>query len=151
MNKTKSLLSCTVLVLSVVSCDTERSPPTADLEAPDVSATDLVWAVNVGGPAYTGIDGTEFLAEESVTGGEIGTMKTVKGSQDAFLYKSYREGDIRVAHPLPDGTYDITFHFAEPKDYAGSVNASSTPSPKTSESSMISMSCSSGMARSSPR
>ena len=107
--------------LLLAGCDsTRQAKDVADSEAVeiDVSVTDLVWAVNVGGPAYTGIDGTEFLAEESVSGGEIGTMKTVKGSQDPFLYKSYREGDIQVAHPLPDGTYDVTFHFAEPKEYA---------------------------------
>ena len=81
--------------------------------------TDLVWAINVGGPAFTGMDGTEYAAEESLSGGDVGTMETVKGSQDAFLYKSYREGDIRVDHAIGNGTYDITFHFAEPRDYAG--------------------------------
>ena len=91
-----------------------------DSESPGAAGdSDLVWAINVGGPAYTGIDGTEYAPEESVSGGEIGTMETVKGSQDAFLYKSYREGDIRIAHPIANGTYDITFHFAEPKEYAG--------------------------------
>ncbi|MGB5257825.1 MAG: family 16 glycosylhydrolase [Woeseiaceae bacterium] len=87
----------------------------ADAEA----GTDLVWAINVGGPAFTGIDGTEYAPEESVSGGEIGSMETVKGSQDAFLYKSYREGDIRIAHPIANGTYDITFHFAEAREYGG--------------------------------
>jgi beta-glucanase (GH16 family) len=81
--------------------------------------TDLVWAINVGGPAFTGIDGTEYAAEESVSGGEVGSMETVKGSQDAFLYKSFREGDIRVDRAIDNGTYDITFHFAEPREYAG--------------------------------
>ena len=35
----------------------------------DNSETDLVWAVNIGGPAHTGSDGTRFAAEESVSGG----------------------------------------------------------------------------------
>ena len=78
--------------------------------------TDLVWAVNVGGPAYEGIDGTQYKAEESISGGTVGQMETVKGSQDAFLYQSYREGDVEIAHSIADGTYDITFHFAEPAD-----------------------------------
>jgi beta-glucanase (GH16 family) len=77
------------------------------------------WAVNVGGLAYTGADGTEYLAEESVSGGSIGRMEAVKGSQDEFLYLSYRAGDIEVAHPIANGTYDITFHFAEPDDIEG--------------------------------
>ena len=81
---------------------------------PQSVETDLVWAVNVGGSAYTGIDGTEYVGEESVSGGEIGEMEQVKGSQDALLYKTYREGDIRVAQAIANGIYDITFHFAEP-------------------------------------
>ena len=80
-------------------------------------ATDLVWAVNVGGPAFTGMDGTRYVAEESVTGGTVGTMEIVKGSQDPFLYETFREGDIQIARPIANGTYDITFHFAEPRDY----------------------------------
>jgi len=109
-----------IVGLLLVSCDSARQenvvvqPGVAETNA---VKTDLVWAINVGGPAYEGIDGTPFAAEESVRGGDIGQMKTVKGSQDAFLYKSYREGDITVAHAIDIGTYDITFHFAEPKDY----------------------------------
>ncbi len=80
--------------------------------------TDLVWAVNVGGPAFVGIDGTRYEAETSVRGGERGEMAMVKGSQDAFLYRSYREGDIEIAHPIANGTYDVTFHFAEPDENA---------------------------------
>jgi beta-glucanase (GH16 family) len=78
--------------------------------------TDLVWAVNVGGPAYEGIDGTQYETESSVSGGTVGRMEIVKGSQDVPLYQTYREGDIEVAHPIANGTYDITFHFAEPDD-----------------------------------
>ena len=76
------------------------------------------WAVNVGGPAYSGIDGTDYAAEAGISGGTIGRMDIVKGSQDPDLYRSYREGDVRVARALPNGRYDITFHFAEPEDAA---------------------------------
>ena len=78
--------------------------------------TDLVWAVNVGGPAYEGIDGAFYTAEASVTGGDVGKMENVKGSQDPTLYQTYRQGDIVVEHPVSNGTYDITFHFAEPDE-----------------------------------
>lgn len=81
--------------------------------------TDLAWAMNVGGPAYEGIDGTYYEAESSVSGGKIGQLAKVKGSQDPFLYQSYRQGDIEIARPLPNGMYDITLHFAEPDDIAG--------------------------------
>jgi len=78
--------------------------------------TDLVWAVNVGGPAYEGVDGTKYVTEESIVGGTVAPIPVVKGSQDPALYKTYREGDIEIAHPIANGTYDITFHFAEPAD-----------------------------------
>lgn len=76
----------------------------------------LVWAANVGGPAYVAADGTPYEAEASVQGGTVGRMHEVKGSQDPDLYRSYREGDVRVDRAVPEGTYDITFHFAEPGD-----------------------------------
>ena len=40
-------------------CDSEKS------------GTDLVWAVNVGGPDFTGTDGTLYVAEEFVSGGKL--------------------------------------------------------------------------------
>lgn len=81
--------------------------------------SDLVWAINVGGGAYDGVDGTRYAAEESVQGGAAGRMERVKGSQDPTLYETYRTGDIRISRTIPDGTYDLTFHFAEPDDVAG--------------------------------
>ncbi|MEM9055835.1 MAG: family 16 glycosylhydrolase [Pseudomonadota bacterium] len=83
------------------------------------SAGDLVWAVNVGGPAYRAVDGTLFEADNSMAGGTVGQVDGIKGSQDAPLYETYREGDVRVARALPDGVYDVTFHFAEPADLGG--------------------------------
>ena len=81
--------------------------------------SDLAWAMNVGGPAYEGIDGVHYEAESSISGGNIGQLVKVKGSQDPFLYQSYREGDIEIAHELPNGSYDVTLHFAEPDEIAG--------------------------------
>jgi hypothetical protein len=83
---------------------------------PDIASD---WAVNVGGPAYTGADGTVYLADESINGGIIGQLEAVKGSQDEFLYQSYREGDIEISHSIANGIYDITLHFAEPEDIEG--------------------------------
>jgi beta-glucanase (GH16 family) len=76
------------------------------------------WAVNIGGPAYTAVDGTEFAAEESVSGGRTAAMDIVIGSQDPQLYRAYRSGDVRIARPLADGSYDLTFYFAEPEEIA---------------------------------
>jgi len=101
---TKSLI---ILIFSLVGCSSAE---------PD---TDLVWAVNVGGPAYQGIDGTDYQAEESVAGGTIENLPNVKGTQDPTLYQSYRRGDITVSRTIANGVYDITFHFAEPDDIEG--------------------------------
>jgi len=84
----------------------------------ETSETDLVWASNIGGPAYMAVDGTSYAAEQSVSGGNVGEIDSIKGTQDDFLYQSYREGDIRIARAMPNGIYDITFHFAEPNDVA---------------------------------
>ena len=120
MRKIDALLGAMVFALLLGACDVSRdNDVVAPSDAPEFSAavTDHAWAINVGGPEYLGIDGTRYAAEESVTGGEIGTMETVKGSQDAFLYESYREGDIRIARPIANGSYDVTFHFVEPRNY----------------------------------
>ncbi len=77
------------------------------------------WAINVGGPAYTGVDGTRFEAERFVKGGVIGTLDEVLGSQDPTLYRSYRAGDIRIERALANGLYDVTLHFAEPDELGG--------------------------------
>jgi beta-glucanase (GH16 family) len=76
----------------------------------------VVWAVNVGGDEASGVDGVEYRADESISGGEIGILDKTKGSQDGVLYESYRIGDIEVRHPIQNGLYDIIFKFAEPAD-----------------------------------
>ncbi len=83
---------------------------------PEPGGSDVVWAVNVGGPAYAGLDGTIYSAEISVTGGTAGSIAAVKGTQDPLLYRTYRSGDVRIEHALANGVYDLTFHFAEPDD-----------------------------------
>jgi hypothetical protein len=54
-----------------------------------VAATDPAWAVNVGGGAYTGVDGTVYEAESSVQGGNVGEIAAAGSTQDAYLYQSY--------------------------------------------------------------
>lgn len=74
----------------------------------------VVWAVNVGGDGYRSTDGIHFVADEAVTGGESGSIHGVEGAQDDRVYRSYRLGQLRLKKPLPNGAYDLTFHFAEP-------------------------------------
>ena len=62
--------------LTLSACGTEKSDG------------DFEWAVNVGGQAYTAVDGTRFVAEEHVTGGDPGSIPEVKGASDVELYRS---------------------------------------------------------------
>ncbi len=101
---TKSLI---ILIPALVGCNSAE---------PD---TDLVWAVNVGGPANQGIDGTYYEAEESIAGGAVEHLQSVKGTQDPTLYQSYRRGEVTLSRAIANGDYDITFHFAEPDDIEG--------------------------------
>ena len=74
-----------------------------------------MWAVNAGGEAYVGKDGTAYAADAATIGGATGTIAGIRGSQDPTLYETYRTGEIVVAYPLPAGAYDLTLHFAEPE------------------------------------
>ena len=81
--------------------------------------TDVVWAVNVGGTEYVGVDGISYQADTALTpliAGEIGRIETIKGSQDSFIYQSFRSGDVAIKQPIKNGLYDIIFKFAEPDD-----------------------------------
>lgn len=111
MNQMVSLAVFALVSLAMAGCQQAPSPPLVE--------ADLVWAVNVGGDEYDGVEGTSFAAETSVSGGDVGTMELVKGSQDPGLYQTFRTGDIEIAHPLRNGLYDITFHFAEPEPKQG--------------------------------
>jgi beta-glucanase (GH16 family) len=84
------------------------------------------WAVNVGGDRYVGVDGTEYMPDSSISGGTLGTLEAVKGSQDELLYATYREGDMAVTRPMANGVYDITLHFAEPDDVPGGTRVFDT-------------------------
>jgi hypothetical protein len=102
--KVMNIVTKSLIILVLAGCSSAESD------------SDLVFAMNVGGEAYHGVDGTLYAAEESVSGGEIHRLASVKGSQDPILYQTYRRGNIVIAHPIEDGVYDVTFHFAEPDD-----------------------------------
>lgn len=122
MKKILSFLMLTSAGLALIGCGPDSGQPNMQQPVSNQTVdteTDLVWAVNVGGPAYVGIDGTQYEAESSISGGAIGQMDVVKGSQDPALYQTYREGNIKVARPLANGIYDISLHFAEPEDVEG--------------------------------
>jgi beta-glucanase (GH16 family) len=99
----------------ITSCDSKEMPiDNTTNHKPHLDS--IVWAVNVGGDAYESSDGVHYLADDFDLGGEIAHMATVVGSQDNTLYQSYRIGDLKVSHVIPNGTYDLQFRFAEPFD-----------------------------------
>lgn len=123
-------ISLLVMLSLGVACATPKTPKPTDpqrrakanaakAKGASVSARQLVWAVNVGGKAYRSVDGTPFEADSAVAGGDVRALQTVKGSQDPQLYRSYRVGAITIAKPIPNGRYDVTFHFAEPERVKG--------------------------------
>lgn len=109
LTRSTAAVACVLLA----SCGASGTDPVQETDSP------RAWAVNVGGPAHTGIEGTGYAAEAGISGGTIGRMETVKGSQDPELYRTYRRGDIEIAQPIANGSYDITFHFAEPDPVEG--------------------------------
>ncbi|MEM9334715.1 MAG: family 16 glycosylhydrolase [Pseudomonadota bacterium] len=116
----KTIVPFLLTAALLVGCGTETAQPEPAAEVPASQAdTSFIWATNVGGDAYVGIDGVEYEAESSVSGGTVGTMDKVKGSQDPTLYQSFREGEITVDKALPNGRYDVTFHFAEHTEIGG--------------------------------
>ena len=91
-----------------------------------VATPDPGWAVNVGGDRYVAVDGTEYAPDSSISGGVVATLDAVKGSQDAPLYETYREGDMEISRSMANGVYDITLHFAEPDDVPGGTRVFDT-------------------------
>ena len=77
------LVVVVVVALAVAAPGCGTQPP----------GTNPVWAVNVGGPAYDGVDGTQYEAEAFVSGGSTASLRRVKGSQDPELYLLWQLAD----------------------------------------------------------
>ncbi|MEE4164058.1 MAG: family 16 glycosylhydrolase [Woeseiaceae bacterium] len=86
---------------------------------PHTAAAEFHRGINLAGPAYTAVDGTTFAAEAHAEGGRVVHIDRVKGVQNQALFRDCRVGDVTVAMPLPDGTYDVAFYFAEPDEVEG--------------------------------
>lgn len=79
-------------------------------------ADEIVIAINVGGDSYQANSGIVYQADALGTMGKMGRFDVVKGSQDAELFKTYREGALDITLPMENGRYDIIFQFAEPAE-----------------------------------
>lgn len=84
----------------------------------DEEPSDFLLAINVGGLSYTATDGTIFNPDIFDVDVSKGQTSNIKGSQDPTIYQTYREGDMQLTQALPNGEYDLIFHFAEPNETA---------------------------------
>jgi Beta-glucanase/Beta-glucan synthetase len=75
----------------------------------------VVWAVNAGGPAFVGVDGIAYAADEGFTDGTTRQISAdIKATHNPTLYKSERHGEyFSYAREVPDGIYNLTLRFAE--------------------------------------
>jgi len=78
----------------------------------------IAWALNLGGDDHTDIGGVPYLRDEDTAGGVAGRIARVLGAQDSTVYRTFRQGDLQLVHPIDNGIYDITFQFAEPEEIA---------------------------------
>ena len=80
--------------------------------------SNIVWAINIGGEQYQGVDGITYQTDNLVLGNNKGTIDAIKGSQDSVLFQSYRFGDLAIQQPIDNGRYEVIFKFAEPENIA---------------------------------
>jgi hypothetical protein len=85
-----------------------------DLIVPTSTADSVVFAVNAGGSAYTASNGIVYSADKNFSGGSVFKVTgAISNTTDDVLYQSERFGTFGYDIPLNDGTYEITFKFAE--------------------------------------
>ncbi len=71
------------------------------------------FAVNAGGPQYTGA-GIVYSADSRYSGGRsYQTSATISGTSDQTLYRTQRVGNFSYNIPLANGNYNLTLKFAE--------------------------------------
>ena len=108
------------LLLTACSASLESKKMSAEdsliqVMAPELASdTSLIWAVNVGGGQYRGVDGVSYDADSGNTDGITGRIDSIEGTQDKTLYETYKMGDLTYAKAVPNGHYELTFKFAEP-------------------------------------
>lgn len=94
----------------------DRTPkPVMEKAIPWFDPGAVAWAVNIGGEAYTDVEGVAFTADTAPAGG-ASAIAAVIGIQDGTVYQSYREGEQQYRRSLDNGIYDVTLLFAEPRD-----------------------------------
>jgi hypothetical protein len=91
-----------------------QSSPSSEASATTAVAQVQPVRINTGGPAYTSSTGQAFVADTGFTGGAGYTsINPIGGTNDPALYQNERWGQFSYAVLVPNGTYDVRFHFVE--------------------------------------
>ena len=76
--------------------------------------SNVVFAVNCGGPQYTDSTGVIYTADTMYSGGYLGTTAaTTSGTVDDALYQTERYGNFSYNVPVANGNYSVTLRFSE--------------------------------------
>ena len=74
----------------------------------------VVLAINAGGAAYTGADGTQYLGDQFFSPSTpYTTGAAIAGTADDPVYHSQRYGSFTYSIPIVNGPYFVTLKFAE--------------------------------------
>lgn len=76
-------------------------------------ASNLVFAVNAGGPA-TSLNGIDYAVDRFASGGTpSSTTATIAGTTEQTLYQTERYGTTTYQVPVTNATYSVRLHFVE--------------------------------------
>ena len=101
---------CTIIANTTLSITATFNTSTASPPSP----SGVVFAVNAGGPQYVAPDGTVYKADTAFSGGSTYRVTApIAGTDQDPLYQSERYGNFTYNVPVANGTYAVTFKFAE--------------------------------------
>ena len=111
-----SLNSTTTYYYAVTAVVTgAQSNASSDAQVTTPAAAGQPTRIEVGGNSnYTSSTGAVWQSDSAVTGGQLHSITgAISNTNDPAIYRTERWGQFSYAIPLPNGTYDIRFHFAE--------------------------------------
>lgn len=104
-------LSKQVVPQSAFEATLDTPPPTGG----PIDAPSGVVRVNAGGSRYVDLAGRTWSADAGFTGGTVSTWAySVGGTNDDPLYSTRRWGNFNFAANVPNGSYTLKLHFADP-------------------------------------
>jgi hypothetical protein len=94
----------------------EPTAPAPAPTTPTLPTNSVVFAVNAGGSAYKAANGITYQADKNYSGGrtfKTATTNYISRTSDDAMYQSERYGNFGYNIPLANGTYEVTYKFAE--------------------------------------